>query len=519
MSWRVALAAGLLAAGLASAQPGTGRRYALIVGENRGLSSDEALRFAEDDARRVRDVLTELGGVAPSDAWVLTGTSVNAGSVREALATVSAALRSAGDGGASRLIVYVSSHAGEGEFHFNGTTLPFADLVEFVKQAPVEVGVLVVDACRSGAVTRLKGLKPSSAPTVTVESGLKGRVFISASGADEYAQESDLLQGSAFTHHLVAGLRGAADASHDGAVTVDEAYAWAWARTLESTFGSTTGLQRPQVHVDLRGEGELVLTQPGQATARLTLGVESAGHWLVVDRKTQRLVADLVKPGGPVSLALPPGSYAVRLRTDRQVFERTVTVPEAGTVVVKDAELEQASLQRVALKGGAPVELALSAGGVVASGLVAGLQAQPGVDVRLRRDGHLVSFLNQLSAEVSWRTGASPNAGFAQNEVQVAFGAGHRFQLAAPWGAARSASLALGLAAGALFVHQSQLPDGSSRNSLGPSLQFDVEGRLPLGGPLELSALGSAGGAVMKKSTGINALPRLSAALALVVVW
>ena len=40
------------------------RRFALIVGENRGNTGDETLRFAEDDAQRVRDVFVEVGEVA-----------------------------------------------------------------------------------------------------------------------------------------------------------------------------------------------------------------------------------------------------------------------------------------------------------------------------------------------------------------------------------------------------------------------------------------------------------------------
>ena len=56
----------------------------------------------------------------------------------------------------------------------------------------------------------------TSAPAMRLEaSGVEGRVLISASGANEYAQESDALQGSYFTHYLVTGLRGAADTSRD----------------------------------------------------------------------------------------------------------------------------------------------------------------------------------------------------------------------------------------------------------------------------------------------------------------
>ena len=73
------------------------------------------------------------------------------------------------------------------------------------------------------------------------------------------------MQGSYFTHHLLGGLRGPADASGDGQVTLDEAYAWAFARTVESTFATSGGVQQPQVRVDLRGAGALVLPRDRMA--------------------------------------------------------------------------------------------------------------------------------------------------------------------------------------------------------------------------------------------------------------
>src|SRR5262245_64881557 len=38
------------------------QRYAIVIGSNPGWSSDRPLRFAENDAERMRDVLVSLGG-------------------------------------------------------------------------------------------------------------------------------------------------------------------------------------------------------------------------------------------------------------------------------------------------------------------------------------------------------------------------------------------------------------------------------------------------------------------------
>ncbi len=337
--------------------------------------------------------------------------------------------------------------------------------------------------------------------------------MISASSADEYAQESDALGGSAFTHFLVLALRGAADDSKDGRVTLDEAYAWAWSRTLESTFGSNAGAQHPSVKIDLHGEGQLVLTEPGLSRSHLTLGVDAPGHWLVTQDSTHAVMADVVKPEGPLTLALAPGAYTVRLRGEDGLLTRRVLVPADGAVVVRDAQLEKASAFRtLALKGSAPAALALSAAGAVSSGLVNGLSAQPGAEVRVRRNADLFKAINELNATFGWRTGTGVPSGFIENELQAAIGAGHLFRF-------HAINLFTGLQAGALLALQTNLPNLPARTALGPVAFIDVELRVPLTALLELTLLGSAGGALMLKEPGLTFVPRVSASLGLLLNW
>jgi hypothetical protein len=488
------------------ALPAFATPLALVVGENHGLSSEDTLRFALDDADRMAAVLVEVAGFAPADVLVLKG--ANNAQLRAALGQLAVRLAEAPH---EKLLVYVSSHAGEGALHLAGTVLPMSELVDFVKRAPVQVGLLVLDACRSGSVTRLKGLTSADLPPTTIEATqVEGRVFISASGADEYAQESAAVGGSTFTHYLVTGLRGAADTSRDGLVTLDEVYGWAWARTIEATFASRGGVQRPAFSVDLRGQGQLVLAQPGLARSRLTIDVHEPGRWLVVAAKSNTVLADVDKPAGPLSLALPPGDYRVRLRTEREVLERLVTVPAAGVAVVRD--LESTGFVRVARKGEADVVLVVSAAGGVVSGLLSGLMVQPMGELRLRRDGHLVGPLNQVTLHGSVRSGKSVGvSGFEQLELELRVGSGRRFVLGS------LASLSLGLELGPLLVLQSNLPDASQRTSLGLAADVALELRLALFGPIELALLGTAGGAVAKKSSAtgdaVVLIPRVGASL------
>ena len=479
-------------------------RFGLVVGENRGLGDEEQLRFAESDARRVKEALVDVGGFAAQDVTALTG--ADARSVRAALTRLREAM---GSGPHDRLIIYVSSHSGDGVLHLAGTELPLQELVDFMKSAPVQVGLLVIDACQSGRVTRMKGLKAAEPALPRIEaSGVEGRVLISASGANEYAQESDALQGSYFTHYLVTGLRGAADSSRDGKVTLDEVYAWAWARTIEATFSSRGGVQRPAFSVDLRGAGQLVLSEPQRSLSHLTLEVRAPGRWLVVAEATGNVFADVDKGEGPVSLALPAGSYRVQLRVPDGVMERTVIVPPSGGVTLSGGDLEQASLLRVARKGGEETRLVLSVAGGVSSGLVTGLSIQPGAQLRLRRDGYLVGPLNQLSVSFDWREGSPASRSFHQTELELRVGTGHRFS----W---QRASLALGVETGPLVIFQSELPDTTSRTSLGLALALSLEGRGRIVGPLEVFLHGIGGGAVVKKLAGVTLVPRLGATLGL----
>ena len=69
-----------------------------------------------------------------------------------------------------------------------------------------------------------------------------GLVLIASSSADEESQESDEIGASFFTHYLASGLLGDADASGDGKVTLSEAYAYAYARTVGETPTAYRGL-------------------------------------------------------------------------------------------------------------------------------------------------------------------------------------------------------------------------------------------------------------------------------------
>ncbi|MBX7114103.1 MAG: caspase family protein [Myxococcaceae bacterium] len=503
MTWLLTM---LMGASVLAAEPpaSAGRRWLLVIGQNAGDPDDEQLRFADSDAQHFLEVMQELGSVQPADT--LPVYDATAAQVRRALTELRGRLdreASAND----QLFVYFSGHADSGELHLDGSRLPISELTTFIQRAPVGVAFLIVDSCRSGAVTRLKGLKPVEGVSIQVEAGdIRGRVIISSSGPDELAQESDVLGGSYFTHHFIAALRGAADTTRDGRVTLTEAYTYAYARTLDSTFGSRGGLQRPSYHVDLRGHGELILSQLREGKARLAIEVESPGQWQVASADGNSIVAQFDKAPGPVQLGVPPGQYRVRTLTDNGQLEKTVTVASGGQATVRQVDLKWSPLPRVATKGGRLLMTA-SIGAGVATSLVTGIDVVAGAEARVqfvRSSGWGPA--NTLSAALAYRNGqGNRSVRFMQHEIELRGGLARTFD----WG---RFSFVAGVEAGGVWVLQNSLPGATSRVGLEGAVMAAADGRVRVlrGFGFFLSVQG--GMAVVRKDAGVVPMPRAAGA-------
>ena len=131
-------------------------------------------------------------------------------------------------------------------------------------QSEVRLGIL--DACQSGEITRTKGMVIGVPfAEVTEVRQAEGEAWLTAASADEAAQESDKIRGSFFTHYLLSALRGAADQG-DGVVTLGEAYAYAYDRTVSRTGATTGGTQHPTYDYRITGRGDLPLTDVSPRT-------------------------------------------------------------------------------------------------------------------------------------------------------------------------------------------------------------------------------------------------------------
>ena len=344
-----------------------GHRFALLAGEPDGGPGTQRLHHAERDARRMHGILTRVGGVRPEDAALLLHAGVKA--FRAALADLSAraaAARAAGE--RTVLLIYFSGHAKDDALRFGGAALPFAELRQALQAAPADVRIGLVDACRSGAIARTKGVRaaPEFQVTAPAEAGPHGLVLIASSSADEASQESDDLGASYFTHHLASGLLGDADSSGDRRVTLAEAYAYAYARTVGATSGSAAGVQHPVFLYDLGGAGDVVLTDLSQVAGALLFPAAAEGRYIVLD-EGGRAVAEVAKVAGAERrLGLAPGRYLVkkRLAAEDGLLLGRVAVA-AAPVALDEAAMERVALGRDPQKGygGARVSFMASVGG------------------------------------------------------------------------------------------------------------------------------------------------------------
>lgn len=317
------------AAGTAHAEPIAA--HALVVGSNAAGPGQTELRYAEEDARRVGALLTELGGYTPASVDIVTRPTPEI--LRDRLAKLSA--RVAADvaaGKQARVFFYYSGHARATAIDLGPKELPLAELRQKLFAVGATLTVVVLDACQSGAFSRVKGASPTADFSFNSRAQLDatGVAVLASSTGSELSQESEALKSSYFTHHLLVGMRGAGDANNDGQVTVDEAYRYAYHQTLQATAVTAVGGQHVTLEVDLKGHGEVALSYPKAATAAIELPAQLEGKAMVVHKRAKAVVAETQKAKGKaVRIAVAPGEYEVTVRQGDRISRCPLTAPGA----------------------------------------------------------------------------------------------------------------------------------------------------------------------------------------------
>ncbi len=327
--------------------------YALVVGSNRAGPGQEELRYARGDAQRVLEVLTELGGYHQGNMKLLLdpGREDLVAAIGEMGGRLSDHARR---GEQSVFLFYYSGHARAHALNMGEEELKLTELREKLTSLPSTVTVAILDACQTGAISRVKGAEPAADFSYNSVNNLNtaGVVVMASSSASELSQESESLGSSYFTHHLVVGLRGAADEDRDGKVTLSEAYRYAYNRTLVATAATAVGRQHVTLETELRGKGEMVLTRPAEASSALSLPGEMDAEVLVHKEPKKTVVAEISKAkGDPVRLAFPPGEYVTYVRVGEQVLKCELALGEGRTLELRLDDCVEAEPEEIGIKG------------------------------------------------------------------------------------------------------------------------------------------------------------------------
>lgn len=210
------------------------------------------LKHSLNDARSIRDFL--LGsGVEKSRLFYQEDPDVKA--LRKGLGWLR---RTAGE--RDTVLVYFAGHgAAEGDadipdsdrlakyllpadadlIDLYATALPMAEVRSLLDQIKAGTIVVILDSCFSGAAGGRTvadgGTRATLAPRFLARGTSAGKVIISASGANEIAQEQDTLQHGVFTYYLLEGLSGQGDTNGDGSTELFELFTWVQAQVKKRT--------------------------------------------------------------------------------------------------------------------------------------------------------------------------------------------------------------------------------------------------------------------------------------------
>jgi len=220
-----------------------GKKLALVIGNNYPNSNKE-LKFAVADAIKIKEVLNNENICGFDEVrFLLDSTSMEASSAVEKI------LKNADN---DLVLIYFSGH-GKKDFEnrlcllFNNTeedslvatSLTFDSINKFIRYPSRKSVIIVLDCCYSG-VAGIRGADLDVMEALEKPSGL-GTVILTSTGStgSSNAKEEEKLGHGVFTYYLIEGLeKGYADQDHNGYISIDDLYEYAYYNTKENSLQS-----------------------------------------------------------------------------------------------------------------------------------------------------------------------------------------------------------------------------------------------------------------------------------------
>ena len=230
--------------------------WAVVIGVN-SYPNIRQLKYAVNDATAFYNHLVEYNQVPKENVVLLLDEDANLTRLRSALGIYLKNKASKDD----MVIIYFAGHGaterdasspdGDGLEKYllpydvdpkelYATAMPMEEISRLLGRIRSDRLVFIVDTCYSGAsggrtisVADIRaGISDGFLDRIT---GGKGKIILTASGANEVSAESDELQHGIFTHFLIKGLQGQADSDGDGLITVDEVYTYVSKQVPQAT--------------------------------------------------------------------------------------------------------------------------------------------------------------------------------------------------------------------------------------------------------------------------------------------
>ena len=330
--WLLALVFSLCTAHSARAASAALQRFALVIGNDRPEASGaELLRYADDDALATHMLLSDAHvqsllfvrldeatrGMHPK---VAVAGAPRWSEIERGFSTLIARMKDAAAHGAqTEFLFFYSGHGdvdgGEGYVVLEDQRLTRSMLFSLLSRSSAAHNHVFIDACKSYFLVFDRGPGGHRAPYAgnwaeRVPAQLGNTGFVLSTSSDRASHEWERYQGGILSHELRSGLRGAADANLDGAVSYAELGAF--------LVAANRAIQNPRFKPDfmVRAPGHdlehKILSYPANVGI-LHFAARAWGHFYLENARGERVLDAHPRAGQALRLLAP---------TERPLFVR-----------------------------------------------------------------------------------------------------------------------------------------------------------------------------------------------------
>lgn len=263
--------------GIPQAAEQNSNAVALILSISKYQSTDiPEVKYAKDDARVVRQYLTQAMGFKPANVLPSNlGEQLTYGRIQTYIKSILPSYLK--PDGSSDLFIYFTGHGAPSTINHEAYLVPWDcdpnyvnddnayDMKKFyadIAKLNARHKVIVVDACFSGQTGAGQALLKNASPLyLKVNNPLiadSNTVILQSSSADQVSNWYDEKRHGMFTYFLLKGLQGGADYNSDGEITAEELIKYINNQNDGLPYYSNRLYQRPQ-EAQLEGNGQMVI--------------------------------------------------------------------------------------------------------------------------------------------------------------------------------------------------------------------------------------------------------------------